>query len=468
MNDPRIAEIPEGYRLGATSDVRKNTGTGRVILYCFIFLALFLLLFLIKFIPELGSDALGTFFVTIIAYTLPITMLYIFVYISARAATFKILTGARICSGFHGIHPYVFPEGELLSRKSAKIARLAPMIAMSVISAFILLIGFDNSLLYTVAAIFLPISVIAHIEEGFVTRLLNKFPREDVLVLDIGERIAILVPDHSATDPEEASREYAEWLADITPEEANERDAKGVSIIGILLLSVAIILYSVTVYEILFGVLYPVYENLFISPAFYALLVHVGLLIYFILTRGKHLLVKCMTTVFISSTMFIGFMFLSIMSPLVSRTTDIKNYGKYDEHVLTGVDLLPDEITEGMTPIRYSYYCDATWDVTYEIYLELRLSEDAYRELKGKYEDELIPSRLGDGYLEYVVSDKLPVDPAKPDRSGYPEIEKIVFLESERIAVFEVMYGGDPFYFENSAYIDRFDIDPSTYDDKAD
>ena len=74
----------------------------------------------------------------------------------------------------------------------------------------------------------------------------------------------------------------------------------------------------------------------------------------------------------------------------------------------------------------------------------------------------------GDGYLEYVVSDKLPVDPTKPDRSGYPEIEKIVFLESERIAVFEVMYGGDPFYFENSAYIDRFDIDPSTYDDKAD
>jgi len=331
-----------------------------------------------------------------------------------------------------------------------------------------MLIGFDNSLLYTVAAIFLSISVIAHIEEGFVVRLLNKFPREDVLVLDIGERIAILVPDHSATDPDEASREYAEWLADITPEEANERDAKGVSIIGILLLSVAIILYSVTVYEILFGVLYPVYENLFISPAFYALLVHVGLLIYFILTRGKHLLVKCMTTVFIFSTLLVGFMFLSFMSPLVSRTTDIKNYGKYDEHVLVGVDLLPDEITEGMTPIRYSYYCDATWDVTYEIYLELRLSEDAYRELKGKCEDELIPSRLGDGYLEYVVSDKLPVDPAKPDRSGYPEIEKIVFLESERIAVFEVMHGCDPFYFENSAYIDRFDIDPLNYGDKAD
>lgn len=468
MNDPRIAKIPQGYHLGATADVRKNVGGRKIIFYVAVFLLLFLSLSLVKLVPEIGADTPDALLAVLMLCSLPTAILYILVYILARAVTLKILTGARIRSGIHGVYPYAFPEGVLLTREQAKLGRRAPSVVMCVISVALMIIGFNEPMLYTGAVVFFAINVMANAIEELAIRPLYKFPREDVLVLDMGDRFAILVPDHSETDPEEASREYAEWLADLTPEEANERDARGFSIIGILLLSVAIFLYSGTVYEILFGVLYPVYENLFISPAFYALLVHVGLLIYFILTRGKHLLVKCMTTVFIFSTMLVGFMFLSLMSPIVSRTTDIKNYGKYDEHVLTGVDLLPEEITEGMTPIRYSYYCDATWDLTYEIYLELQLSEDAYRELKEKYEGELTASHLGDGYLEYVVSDKLPVDPKEPEQSNNPSIEKIIFIEGERIAVFEVMYGGDPFYFENSAYIDRFDIDPSTYDDKAD
>ena len=149
----------------------------------------------------------------------------------------------------------------------------------------------------------------------------------------------------------------------------------------------------------------------------------------------------------------------------VSATTDINNYGIYDKCVTENLRIFPDKITDDMTPIRYSYYYDYSWDYVYEIYLEVQMTDSSYNEFKSEYCDSLSNFRFADGYEEFVVEDKL--NPEKGNNSYYtscPNIIKIIFNDAENIVIFVFMFGYDPFDLKNSAYISRFNIDPSTYD----
>lgn len=245
--------------------------------------------------------------------------------------------------------------------------------------------------------------------------------------------------------------------------------AKFIFWIGIVLFLISIILLSIVLYDRFFSLKFPLLINLFTNPTLYFILLFVLLMIYFVTTKGIHTFLK---TVIVVVTL-ISILPLSIMLMLsggkkVSATNDINNYGVYDNVVRKDLEIFPSEITEDMTPIQYSYYYDWSWDYVYEIYLEVQMTDHSYEELKAKYSDSLSDFRFAEGYEEFVIEDKL--NPEIRNNSyytSYPNIIKIIFNDAENIVIFEYMYGCDPFDLKNSAYINRFNIDPSTYDSNA-
>ena len=236
--------------------------------------------------------------------------------------------------------------------------------------------------------------------------------------------------------------------------------------VGIVLFLISIILLSIVLYDRFFSLNFPLLVNLFTNPTLYFILLFIALSIYFAATKGLHTFFKTVVVV----VTLIGILPLSIILLLaggekVSATTDINNYGVYDKCVSEGLEIFPDEITEDMTPIQYSYYYDWSWDYVYEIYLEVRMADSYNNELKSQYSDSLSNFRFAEGYEEFVIEDKL--NPEIRNNSyytSYPCIMKIIFNDADNIVIFECMYGCDPFDLKNSAYISRFQIDPYTYD----
>ena len=236
--------------------------------------------------------------------------------------------------------------------------------------------------------------------------------------------------------------------------------------IGVVLFSFSIILLSIVLYDRFFSLKFPLLVKLFTNPTLYFILLFIALSIYFAKTKGLHTFFK---TVIVIVTL-ISILPLSIILLLgggdkVSATTDINNYGIYDKCVTEDLRIFPDKITDDMTPIRYSYYYDFSWDYVYEIYLEVQMTDSSYNEFKSEYCDSLSSFRFADGYEEFVVEDKLNSEKGNNGYyTSYPNIIKIIFNDAENIVIFEYMYGYDPFDLKNSAYISRFNIDPSTYD----
>ena len=91
------------------------------------------------------------------------------------------------------------------------------------------------------------------------------------------------------------------------------------------------------------------------------------------------------------------------------------------------------------------------------------MDEEAYGEMKLLYEDKLTLFAYADGYLEYALCDKMPYSGRDEAYTNQPDIEKIIFCDNDFTVIFEVMYGFAPFYYENSAYIERFNINPKDY-----
>ena len=240
-----------------------------------------------------------------------------------------------------------------------------------------------------------------------------------------------------------------------------------VTIFGIVVFSISVILLACVLYDRFFSLKFPLLINLLTNPTLYALFFFIALIVCFALTSGKKTVLKAITVVIV----IIGILPLSFVLLLgggkkVSMTDDIENYGIYDKLVDEDLKIFPAEITEDMTPIKYSYYYDWTWDHTYEIYLEVRMGADAYDKLKAEYSDSLSDFRYADGYEEFVISDNLKAELKDGDYyTSNGSVIKIIFNDAENIVIFEYLDGdGEPMKLEDSAYIERFNIELSQSD----
>ena len=144
-------------------------------------------------------------------------------------------------------------------------------------------------------------------------------------------------------------------------------------------------------------------------------------------------------------------------------TNNVENYGvynAYDEEWKP--ELFPEEITDGMTPIYYSYYHDMSWDGIVEIYLEVEMTDSSYNELKSQYKGQLTECWYAEGYSEYARNDSLDAD---ENYCGYAYVKKIIFNDSDKTVIFEYLDASDPVHFENIYYLERFNIDGKEYSD---
>ena len=116
-----------------------------------------------------------------------------------------------------------------------------------------------------------------------------------------------------------------------------------------------------------------------------------------------------------------------------------------------------------MTPVLYSYRYDASWDIVYEIYLEVRMTDDEYEREVSKFRAESVEFRYAEGYREYVLRDNIGHVNDDYSHTSSPDIAKVIFCDSTKTVIYELFDGLDPFNFEDSAYFERFDIDPRTY-----
>ena len=148
-----------------------------------------------------------------------------------------------------------------------------------------------------------------------------------------------------------------------------------------------------------------------------------------------------------------------------SCTTDINNYGIYDYDFYIEDDYFPESITEDMKPVHYSYFLYDSLDLVYELYLEVKMTDDEYKNYKSKYENELKECFFAPNYVEYSISDKptfFCLNDEKYEMSS-PDVRKIIFNDEEQVIIFVSIVGGDPFECEHSYYYKRFNINPIEY-----
>ena len=299
----------------------------------------------------------------------------------------------------------------------------------------------------------------------------RKYTDDTVLMNDTGPTMSIFVYDENTTEEEE--RLAKEHFEKVTRKESseekkskNQKRAIGTSIALICIASIGFVLTLLCFYWDSYDIKFKVYEPyIFEYSKFWFALVCVGIIVFCAFTMKKYHTLKDIVA---ATLLVLGlpiFLCFSIYDGgyNISYTNDVKNYGIYNRYDESwSPELFPEEITEDMTPIYYSYYHDMVWDGVLEIYLEVRMTDDAYSELKAQYDGQLKECWYDTDYEEYAKADKFFVykDERYCDR---PDIRKIIFNDKENIVIFEYMYGIDPMYFENIYYFERFNIDAKEY-----
>ncbi len=156
------------------------------------------------------------------------------------------------------------------------------------------------------------------------------------------------------------------------------------------------------------------------------------------------------------------------------RTTDINEYGKYDNCVGESETNFFPELDENiMSNFKYSYNVDCFIDCAHEIYLEFNIeNEDEFAAFISEHqnkilqenEDAIVQQFVYDtAYTEVVIKDyifsrytddgELVIDRAY--------IRKLIYNEENNSVIFIYLYVVDYWEFENSTYIERFNIDPN-------
>lgn len=182
---------------------------------------------------------------------------------------------------------------------------------------------------------------------------------------------------------------------------------------------------------------YPLPYSIFISAPLYFSVIGIVILLYAVFTFKKHFLVKSVLSLLVFFFTIPSVFICAITANVVSHTTNVGNYGSYDRYIekyyVDDYDFLPKSIDGEMTPVRYSYYCDYSWDTVWEIYLEVKMTDERYAEEREKYADSLSKAWYAPSYLEHVISDEPDIVYSGCDYyMSYPNVKKS-FLRIARI-----------------------------------
>lgn len=154
--------------------------------------------------------------------------------------------------------------------------------------------------------------------------------------------------------------------------------------------------------------------------------------------------------------------------------TDIDKYGEYSDCVNEyETNFFPELDKSIMSNFRYSYNRDCIIDCCHEIYLEFTIeNEDAFATFISEHQNRIIQENenvivqefeYNNAYTEVVIRDEL--------MSRYEDgdlvidcayIQKLIYNEENNTVIFISLSVIDYWKFENSTYIERFNIDPTT------
>ena len=155
--------------------------------------------------------------------------------------------------------------------------------------------------------------------------------------------------------------------------------------------------------------------------------------------------------------------------------TNIDNYGEYDDCVgKSETQFFPELDKSIMSNFRYSFNKDCFIDCAHEIYLEFNIeNEDKFATFISEHQNSIIEEyenvivrefKYDKAYIEVVIEDKISSRYADDGKlaidSAY--IQKFLYNEENNSVIFINLYVIDCWDFENSTYIERFNIDTTT------
>ena len=155
--------------------------------------------------------------------------------------------------------------------------------------------------------------------------------------------------------------------------------------------------------------------------------------------------------------------------------TNIDNYGEYDDCVdKSETDFFPELDKSIMSNFIYSFNKDCFIDCAHEIYLEFNIeNEDKFatfisenqNRIIQEYENVIVQEFMYDkAYTEVVIEDNICSRYAYDGELviDYAFIKKFLYNKENNSVIFINLYVIDCWDFENSTYIERFNIDTTT------
>ena len=154
--------------------------------------------------------------------------------------------------------------------------------------------------------------------------------------------------------------------------------------------------------------------------------------------------------------------------------TNIDNYGEYDRCVdKSETRFFPELDKSIMSNFRYSYNKDCVIDCAHEIYLEFNIEdEDKFATFISEHQNNIIQEyenvivqkfMYNKAYTEVVIQDN--IRPRHTDNGklviDHAYIKKFLYNKENNSVIFVNLYVIDYWGFENSTYIERFNIDPT-------
>ncbi len=472
-------ELPDGYRVVKTIDAKsKKLG----IIFNSIAFLVVVAVVAMAFIPllintERLEDAEDVYFLGF--FLLVSIFVYMILHEIVHGIAYKVQTGEKLTFGLSWSCAFCGVPKIFTYRKTALISVLAPLVVFTIVFIPLLIISyFINANIYLMLAVLFGLHLGGSSGDIYVAYLLLvKYKDDTTLMNDTGPKMTMFVYDEALKDvfdekTEQFINEFNQSIEDERSGTARERKkasnilgSKIVSIIGIVLFSIGAILNTMFVF-LREGMLYENPYKFYESVGFYLAIISAVGIVLFALSLKRFLIVKSIIVIIL---VFIGPILLLLgaldAGRQASYTTDINNYGVYDypEYM---PDYFPKEITDKMTPVKYSYYFDYSWDWCYELYLEVEMTEEEYQSYKTKYENELVECWYDKDYKEYIMSDELNHynNQDGEDYANGPWIEKIIFNDDDKVVIFWALCGIDPFYYENSAFFESFSVDPQEYE----
>ena len=167
--------------------------------------------------------------------------------------------------------------------------------------------------------------------------------------------------------------------------------------------------------------------------------------------------------------------FSSCDKPSKYPITNIDNYGEYDDCVgESETNFFPELDKSIMSNFRYSFNKDCFIDCAHEIYLEFTIeNEDEFtafvnehqKNIMQENENVIVQEFIYDkAYTEVVIKDII-FSRCTDDgvlAIDYAYIQKLLYNEENNSIIFINLYVVDYWEFENSTYIERFNIDIAT------